>query len=498
MMSPEVLALFLTCLALSGIYVVAAVWSVFRQLTDHCHERALAKSTTRTATQPCVACRENHCTDSPRTYHKQTEERAYSRPYSTNSTSSQRGYGFHQQQQRYGSGLAPIRQSNDRDISSDSPLLRPVDGDLTAQLLHQAPPITLSSTPPYFDDRGLGVGLGAGAGAGAGAVGRRPRSTTGDETRTLATVLSTRDLSTLGEGDSSSASIAGSAAAKAALAAGGAKPQLVRVASGRTADADSVASPVPEDITGPSSRPLSVRSHINKKGGIWHPVPSVSGVRVARARAPTIPDLLAAKRDALKRRQGRTLEAATFVIVVAALIVQGTLIALLVHHGTLSHDKHAQTRFSVERVALLCGWCMNLVLAAVEECLRRPRSFLVRCWWPISWALELWFLLSHGWHGGVLSRAARLDLPECPSCDTLVPISFCVSTVATALAIVYACAHYSSTDAEVYREALAVVDDPSEGTYRKILRLIGRDRVLGMLLWFCGKGLCRCRASHCA
>lgn len=72
----------------------------------------------------------------------------------------------------------------------------------------------------------------------------------------------------------------------------------------------------------------------------------------------------------------------------------------------------------------------------------------------------------------------KLVLPLCRTCDILLPVNFGCNSVLLVLAVVYAWRHYNASDADVYMDALARIDLPHDTRFRRVARLLGRDRVL--------------------
>jgi len=55
--------------------------------------------------------------------------------------------------------------------------------------------------------------------------------------------------------------------------------------------------------------------------------------------------------------------------------------------------------FTIERIFLLAAWLLNFLVVVAEDCRRIPRGAATIAWWVLAWAIELWFLVAHGWRG---------------------------------------------------------------------------------------------------
>lgn len=205
-----------------------------------------------------------------------------------------------------------------------------------------------------------------------------------------------------------------------------------------------------------------------------------SYMSMARPRTFTAPELQAAELRAMKQTQGWVLEAVTYVVMLGVVVSQAVLLGNLVVTGALVlKEGDAQRWFTVQRIALLVAWVANFLVIVVEDCKRVPRGGPTLSWWPVAWAVDLWFLLQHGWRGfsGTPPTTPELE-PLCRTCNTLLPLSFAFNSLAVLLCIVYLCRQYNTSDADVYRDALARMDLPHDTRWRRLMRLLGRDRVL--------------------
>ena len=203
---------------------------------------------------------------------------------------------------------------------------------------------------------------------------------------------------------------------------------------------------------------------------------------VARPRAPTVLELHRAELVAIKQTQGWVLEAITYVGALGVLATQGVVVGNLVVTGALfRREGNEQLLFTVQRIALLACWAVNILSVVIEDGRGVPRGVVTRSWWPVTWVVELWFLLAHGWRGFSALQPPTTDgtlEPLCRTCDVMLPLNFAFMSVCFVLFFVYVGRAFNSSDADVYQDALARLELPDDTRWRRLLRLLGRDRVL--------------------